>query len=182
MNSLLTWTVVPALAKTTRLSICCVHTDCGFKGWYFLECIGKQSWKHGLLLFVTSWWTKILNRELVLFFIWIAVICRGKSNLLSLCALWCRCQAVGCWLSEPWTQLWWPLSAWPQQLFALLLPLPTFYFVSCFWSLLGQKMWDFWDGILNFSKQDHSEGHAAHYVYVLHHVLQLFFSTTALGR
>lgn len=32
------------------------------------------------------------------------------------------------------------------------------------------------------SKQDHSEGHAARYVCVMLHVLQLFFSTNALGR
>lgn len=76
----------------------------------------------------------------------------------------------------------WPPSAWPQQLFALLLLLPMFYFVPCFGSFLGQKMWDFWDGILNFSKQDHSEGHAARYVCVILHDLQLFFSTDALGR
>lgn len=179
---MLTWTAFPAVANATWLSICCAHTDGGFKGRYFLECIGKQCWKQGLWHFVTPRWTKIFNRELVPCFIWVAVIRRGKSNLLSLCALWCQCPAVGCWLSEPWTQLWWPLSSWPQQLFALLLPLPTFYFVPCFGSLLGQKMWDFWDSILNFSKWDHSEGHATRYVYGLHHVLQLFFSTIASGR
>lgn len=171
VNSLLSWTAVPALAKATLLSICCAYIDAGFKRRYLLECIGKQRWKCGVCYFVTSWWTKILNRELIPVFIWVAVICRGKSNLLSLCALRCQCQAVGCWLSEPWMRLWWPPPAWPQQLFALLLPLPKFYFVSCFGSLLRQKMWDFWDGILNFSKQDHSEGHAVHYVYVILHVL-----------
>ena len=94
--------------------------------------------------FVTSWWIKILNRELVTFFlIWVAVICRGKSNLLNLYALRCQCQAVGSWLSEPWTQLWWPPSAWPQQLFTLLLPYPCFilsFVLEVCWGRKGHEI------------------------------------------
>ena len=126
---------------------------------------------------VTSWWIKILNRQLVPFFLtWVVVICRGKSNLFSLHALQCQCQAAGSWLSEPWTQLWWSVSL-ATRAFCSPPSLPMFYFRLCFGSLLGQKTsWDFWDGILNFSKQDHV------YMVFISQVLQLLLSTNALGR
>lgn len=138
----------------------------------------------GLWHFITSWWTKILNRKLVPFFIWVAVICRGKSNLLSLCALRCRCQAVWCWLSEPW------ISSGGLHLLGHSSSLLSFFFPHFILSLVLEVSWgrrceiSEMVSLISASRTVVKVMLLIMYntVCVILHVLQLFFSTDALGR